>query len=107
MRNMPVKIDEDNLKSGLLGLVVALVEVIQEVLEREALRRIESGRLKEEEIEKLGRGLMELDIALKHIKEENGIEGLVRSLRSDLDKLAEEAIDLIANPEKLEGAQVS
>lgn len=52
---MPIEIDEENLKSGLLGLVVALVEVIQEVLEREALRRIESGGLKEEEVERLGK----------------------------------------------------
>jgi len=104
---MPIEIDEDNLKSGLLGLVVALVEVIQEVLEREALRRMESGRLKEEEIERLGKGLMELDAALKHIKEENGIEGLVRSVRSDLDKLVEETIDVMANPEKWQQAEVS
>lgn len=104
---MPIEIDEDNLKSGLLGLVVALVEVIQEVLEREAIRRMESGRLKEEEIERLGKGLMELNAALKHIKEENGIEGLVRSVRSDLDKLVEETIDVTANPERWQKAKVS
>ena len=96
---MPVEIDEGNLKAGLLGLVVALVEVIQEVLEREALRRMESGRLKEEEIERLGMGVMELDSALKHIKEENGIEDLVRSVRSDLDRLVEDAIDVTTHQE--------
>jgi len=104
---MPIEIDEDNLKSGLLGLVVALVEVIQEVLEREALRRMESGRLKEEEIERLGNGLMELDIALKHIKEENGIEDLVSSVKSELDKLVEETIDVMTNPERWQQAKVS
>jgi len=104
---MPIEIDEDNLKSGLLGLVIALVEVIQEVLEREALRRMESGRLKEEEIERLGKGLMELDAALKHIKEENDIEDLVRSVRSDLDKLVEDAIDVMSNPERWQQAKVN
>jgi len=104
---MPVKINEDNLKSGLLGLVVALVEVIQEVLEREAIRRVESGSLKEEEIERLGKGLMELEMALKHIKEENGIEDLVKSVRSDLDKIVEETIDVIANPERWQQTEVS
>lgn len=103
---MPIKIDEDNLKSGLLGLVVALVEIIQEVLEREALRRMESGRLKEEEIERLGTGLMELHEALEHIKKENHLEKLVRSVRCDLDKLVEETIDVMANPERWEQAQV-
>jgi hypothetical protein len=104
---MPIEIDEHDLKSGLLGLVVALVEVIQEVLEREAIRRMESGRLNEKEIERLGKGLMELDAALRHIKEENGIEDLVKSVRSDLDKLVEETIDTMANPEKWEQAKVS
>ena len=103
---MPINIDENNLKSGLLGLVVALVEVIQEVLEREALRRMESGRLKEEEIDRLGMGLMELDEALDRIKRENDIEDIVNKLRLDLDKVVEESLDLITNPERWEEAEV-
>lgn len=99
---MPIKINEDNLKAGLLGLVVALVEVIKEVLEREALRRMESGRLNEREIERLGKGLMELNDALEHIKAENDIEDTVRSLRVELDKLVEETVDMLANPERWE-----
>jgi len=97
---MPIDIDEGNLKFGLLGLVVALVEVIQEVLEREALRRVESGKLREEEIDRLGKGLMELDDALEHIKEENGIQDLVRNVRSDLDRLVEDTVKVITDPEK-------
>ena len=103
---MPIEIDEQNLKSGLLGLVVALVEVVQEVLENEAIRRMESGRLSEQEIERLGKGLMELGAALEHIIKENGIEDVVRSVRSDLDKLVEETIDVMANPERWEQDKV-
>jgi len=99
---MPIKIDEDNLKSGLLGLVVALVEIIQDVLEREAMRRMESGRLKDEEIDRLGKGLMELEAALEHIKKENNLDTIVRSVRADLDKLVEQTIDIMANPERWE-----
>ena len=99
---MPIEIDEDNLKSGLLGLVVALVEVIQEVLEREAIRRMEFGRLKDEEVDRLGKGLMELHAALEHIKKENNLDRIVRSVRADLDKLVEETIDIMANPERWE-----
>lgn len=102
---MTINIDENNLKSGLLGLVVALVEVIQEVLEREALRRMESGGLKEEEIDRLGMGLMELDEALDRIKRENYIEDSVNKLRLDLDKVVEESLDLIINPERWEEAE--
>ena len=99
---MPIKIDEDNLKSGLLGLVVALVEIIVDVLEREAIRRMESGRLKDQEIDRLGNALMELRSALEHIKKENHLEKTIRSVRTDLDKLVEETIDIMANPERWE-----
>lgn len=102
---MPITIDERNLKSGLLGLVVALVEIIQEVLECEALRRMESGRLKEEEVDRLGMSLMELDEALDRIKRENDIEDTVNKLRLDLDKVVEESLDIIANPERWEEAE--
>jgi hypothetical protein len=97
---MTIDIDEDNLKQGLLGLVVALVEVIQETLEHQALRRMESGRLTEEEIERLGGALMELDDALEHIKKENGIEETVKSVRDGLDNIADEVVGKMINPER-------
>lgn len=92
---MPIKIDEDNLRSGLLGLLVALIEVIDEVLEREALRRMESGRLRSEEINRLGKGLMELDLALKKIKEDNEIDDIVEKIRSDLDMIVDDTLQVI------------
>ncbi|MDI6640389.1 MAG: gas vesicle protein K, partial [Methanocellales archaeon] len=65
---MIVDIDEDNLKQGILGLVIALVEIIKDALEEQALRRIEGGSLTEEEVERLGEALMDLDEALESIK---------------------------------------
>lgn len=97
---MTVNIDEKNLKPGLLGLVVALVEIIQETLERQALRRMEGGRLNEKEIERLGNALMELNEALEHIKKENGIEEIVGSIRNDLDRVTDEAVGKIIDPER-------
>jgi hypothetical protein len=97
---MPVNIDEDNLKQGLLGLVVALVEIIQEVLERQAMRRIEGGRLGEQEIERLGMALSDLREALENIKKDNDLEEAVRSVRDGLDQVADELIDKFLNPEK-------
>jgi len=99
---MPIKIDEDNLKSGLLGLVVALVEIILDVLEGEAIRRMGSGRLKDEEVDRLGNGIMELRSALEQIKKENRLEKTIRSVRTDLDKLVEETIDIMTNPKRWE-----
>ncbi len=96
---MPVNVDEDNLKQGLLGLVVALVEVIQEVLERQAIRRIEGGKLSEEEIERLGVALSDLNDALDKIKKDNDLEDAVKSVRNGLDNAANELIDKFLIPE--------
>ncbi len=97
---MPVNIDEDNLKQGLLGLVVALVEIIQEVLERQAVRRMESGRLSNQEIERLGMALSELNEALDNIKKDNDLNDAVKSVRDSLDQVADEVIDKFLNPER-------
>lgn len=97
---MPVNIDEDNLKQGLLGLVVALVEVIQEVLERQAVRRMESGRLSNQEIERVGMALSELNEALDNIKKDNDLNDAVKSVRDSLDQVADEVIDKFLNPER-------
>jgi len=97
---MAIEINEDNLKQGLLGLVVALADVIKEVLEHQALRRMESGRLAEEEIERLGNALIELEEALDRIKQENGIEEGVRSVREGLDRVADEVIRKLADPQE-------
>jgi len=97
---MAINIDEDNLKEGLLGLVVALVEIIEEVLERQAIRRMEGGRLSDEEMERLGQSLFELDEALKKIKVDNGIEDAVKIVRDGLDNVAENFLDQFINPER-------
>jgi hypothetical protein len=95
---MAINLDEDNLKDGLLGLVVALVEIIQELLERQALRRMERGRLSDAEIERLGEALYELKEAPEKIKADNGIEDAVRTVREGLDGAAEDLLDQFLNP---------
>ncbi|MEW5759631.1 MAG: gas vesicle protein K [Candidatus Thermoplasmatota archaeon] len=89
---MAVNVDEKNLKQGLLGLVVTLVEIIKEALEHQALRRMESGRLNEEEVERLGNALMELNEAIEKIKNENSLEDTVSSIRNGLDKVVDDII---------------
>ncbi len=96
---MAVEIDEDNLKKGLLGLLVTLIEVIQEVLEGQALKRMEGGSLTEEEVERLGSALMDLNDAIESLKKEHNLEDAVRDLRESLDGIAEEALEGMINPE--------
>ncbi len=104
---MPIEINEQDLKTGLLGVIVTLVEVIQEVLEKEAVRRMESGRLDEYEVERLGNGLMELDHALEHIKEENSLQSVVKCLRTDLDRMVEDTINIMTDPENIDNKGVT
>ncbi len=99
---MSINIDEDNLKSGLLGLVLALVEVIKDALELQALKRLESGSLSEEECERLGKALMDLDATLEAIKEEQGVANSVQKIRDALDDIVIDVIDGLVNPEKWE-----
>lgn len=97
---MAIDINEDNLKHGVLGLVLALVEVIRDALKIQALKRMESGVLSEEECERLGKALMELDIALEEIKEEQGITESIRAVRDGLDEMVDDVIDRLLNPER-------
>jgi len=97
---MVLDIDEDNLKHGVLGLVMALVEVIRDALRIQAFKRMESGILNEEEMNRLGEALMELDIAIDEIKEEQGITESVKGVRDGLDEIVDDVVDRIVNPER-------
>jgi hypothetical protein len=99
---MPLDINEDNLKHGLLGLIMALVEVIRDSLKHQARARIKSGILTDEEIERLGSALMELDDAIESIKEEQGITESVKGVRDGLDEIVDSVVDRMLNPERWE-----
>lgn len=94
---MNVNIEEDNLKQGVLGLVVALVEIIRDLLKTQAVRRMEAGSLDESEIERLGKSLMEFDRVIDQLKEDNGVTEAVRSVRDSLDSLVEGVLSGGAN----------
>lgn len=95
---MVIDIDEKNLKHGVLGLVIALVEIIKDTLKLQAVKRMEGGSLTEVEMERLGEALMELDDAIEEIKQEQGITESVKSVRDGLDNLADDVIDQFLNP---------
>ena len=57
----------DTTDQGLAGLVLALVELIRQLLERQAVRRMEGGALTEDEVERMGRALMELNAKMKEL----------------------------------------
>jgi hypothetical protein len=97
---MTLRVDEDSLKNGVLTLVVTLVEVIQEALESQAVRRLEGGDLTEEEQDRLGNALLELDEAMEQIKKDHGITGSVADLRHGLDEVVDDVVDKLINPQR-------
>lgn len=99
---MVVDIDEKSLKHGVLGLVIAIVEIIRDALKLQAMRRMENGSLTEEEMVRLGEALMELDTAIEGIKQEQGILESVKSVRDGLDQIVDDVLDRMINPERRE-----
>lgn len=97
---MILDIDEKNLKQGVLGLVVALVEIVRDGLKLQAVRRMEGGSLTQEEMERLGEAFMELDAAIEEIKVEQGIVEAVKSVRDGFDGIVDDVLDSMMNPEK-------
>ena len=52
--------DPEDVRKSVLKLVLTLVELIRQLLERQAIRRMESGTLSDEETESVGLALMRL-----------------------------------------------
>jgi hypothetical protein len=69
-----IEIDPDDVERGLAGLVLGLVEVLRQVLERQAVRRMERGTLSDEEIERVGLALMRLEQKVRVLASHFGLD---------------------------------
>ena len=69
-----VNADPERGEQGLAQLVLTVVELLRQLRERQALRRVEGGGLSEDEIERLGLGLMRLEQRMEELKAEFGLE---------------------------------
>jgi hypothetical protein len=74
--NVPQKIslDGDKLQKGLAKLVLVIVELLRQILERQAQRRILSGTLSEKEVERLGLAFIQIKEKVGQISEEFGLK---------------------------------
>lgn len=98
---MKIEIDDKDLKHGLLGLVLAIIEVVRDTLRIQSVKRMEGGGLTEEQTNRLGMALMELDKAIEKLKEEQGVLEAVRSVRDGLDDLVDGMVRKLANPREI------
>lgn len=73
---LPRRIDADpeRVERGLAQLVLTLVELLRQLMERQAVRRVDHGGLTEDEIERLGLAFMKLDERMDELKREFGLE---------------------------------
>jgi hypothetical protein len=67
-------LDQESVKNGLGGLVLTLVKLLHELLERQAIRRMEAGSLTDSEIERLGVTLMLQSQEIERLRKEFGLE---------------------------------
>ncbi len=68
-----VNADPEELERGLAQLVLTLIELLRQLMERQALRRIDGGTLTAEEVERLGRTFLALSQRMDELKEAFGL----------------------------------
>lgn len=68
-----VDADPESVEKGLVQLVLTLVELLRQLMERQAIRRVDAGGLDDEEIERLGRTLMLLEDRMTELREHFGL----------------------------------
>jgi hypothetical protein len=69
-----INADPEGLERGLAQLVLTIIELLRQLMERQALRRIDGGSLSDEQVERLGRTFMELDRRMEQLRLEFGLE---------------------------------
>jgi len=95
-RSSPNRIstDYETAADDLVRLVLALVETLRQLVERQAIRRVENGRLSDDEVERLGLTLMRLEQRMTELKTHFGLEDDDLTLRlGSLEEFADASTD--------------
>jgi hypothetical protein len=58
----------DSIERDLFKLVLTIIELVRQLMEKQAIRRIGEGDLSDEQVEGLGIGLMRLEAAMEELK---------------------------------------
>ncbi|CAM3051216.1 gas vesicle protein K [Prescottella defluvii] len=66
--------DPDSVERGLVALVLTLVELLRQLMERQALRRVDAGDLSDDQIERIGTTLMLLEEKMEELRNHFGLE---------------------------------
>lgn len=72
MERLPL--DSSKVDQGLAKLVLTIIELLRQLMERQAMRRVESDSLSDEQLEELGLTLMRLEEKMEELKNIFGLE---------------------------------
>jgi hypothetical protein len=65
---MRIEADRQDIERGLAQLVLTLIELLRQLMERQAIRRVEAGGLSDEQVERLGQALIALEQRMEELK---------------------------------------
>jgi gas vesicle protein GvpK len=85
VRRLRIDADTESVEKGLVTLVLTLVELLRQLMERQALRRVEQGSLTDDQIEKVGSTLLALEARMAELRDHFGLT--VEDLNLDLGPL--------------------
>ena len=71
-----IELEPGKIEQGLSKLVLAVVELLRQVLEKQAMRRVEAGSLCDDDIDRLGLSFMQIESAIKALQARFGIDDL-------------------------------
>lgn len=72
MERLPL--DSSKVEQGLAMLVLTIIELLRQLMERQAMRRVENDSLSDEQLEELGLTLMRLEEKMDELKVIFGLE---------------------------------
>ena len=70
---MTAQPDSEKFERGLAQLVLTLIELLRQLMERQAVRRIDAGDLTDDQVERLGQALMGLEERMEELKDLFGL----------------------------------
>ena len=101
MRSPPGRLatDGEGAADDLVRLVLAVVDTLRQLVERQAIRRVEGGHLTDDEIERLGLALLRLEQRMDELKVHFGLQDEDLALGLNLADWPEVALQESESPE--------
>jgi hypothetical protein len=68
-----IEADREAVEHGLAQLVLTVIELLRQLIERQAIRRVEAGGLSDAQVERLGQALLALEQRMEELKATFGL----------------------------------